>query len=97
MNINEVIQKLKTRLNEYSESEVYQLNNSARDIVNALMIAINLIELADRGSIEISENDKRWFEGKYQVSRNFDDPKWDEIGHLYSELADYAINKFFAK
>jgi len=95
MNNIELIKKLRSKLEIYTQSEEYKLNNYSKDIVSAIEIAINLMEIADRNSTKIRKEDRSWFEGEYQISRNFDDPKWDEIGILYSQLASIAKRDFF--
>ena len=95
MSIKDSVKTLKNRLTEYSKSEAYLLNDYDKDMVNVIEIAINLYELAERKSIDLTENDKKWYRGEYEMSRTFDDPKWQDISELYSDIVKYVYQKYF--
>jgi len=86
MTIIDSIQQIKDRLITYRQSEVYKSNNYPKDIVCAIEIAANILEIADRNASNIRKEDKIWYQGVYQISRNFDDPQWSDIGTLYEKL-----------
>lgn len=95
MNIIDIIPKIKRRLNKYMETEVYKINVYPKDVVGSIIIAINLVEIAQRSNTKIRPEDYYLFNGKYQVSRLFDNPEWEDIGKLYSEFVSIAKDKYY--
>lgn len=93
--LNTLINKLKQRLNDYSATKVYKLNNYPKEVVGSILVAISLVEEARLNRTKIQKVDRYLFEASYQVSRLFENPDISDIAVLYEEFVEIVKNRYF--
>ena len=86
---------LKKRIELYKQTDAYKLNNYSKDIVSAIEMCIILLEMAIRNNNRIRKEDQVWFNGAYQITREFEELEWRDIGMLYDEIVKVAREKYF--
>lgn len=91
MDILEHTNKLREKLTEFKNSDLFLNNESFRQDIRFIEIMINLTELAYENKRLIEPTEKHWFEGSYIIDTSFTG-KWADISNLYSSLID-EINK----
>jgi len=95
MKLHEIIEELRKELNLYKQTETFVASNYSKDIVAAIEIAMLLVEFADRNKSKIRKEDKFWFKGAYQVTREFEEKECRNIGVLYVDLVKIAETNYF--
>lgn len=95
MKLNKIIEDLRNELASFKQTETFAVSNYSKDIVCAIEIAMLLIEFAERNKNKIREEDKFWFKGAYQVTREFEEKEWRNIGLLYDRLVEVANKEFW--
>jgi hypothetical protein len=87
MELLQLINDLKKRVDEYSTSQIYFSNDYSKSIVASIRIAVSLVELNIYSKRFIEPYEMKWFEGGYIISREFDDDLWRDIFVLYEKIA----------
>lgn len=95
MKLNQIIKELRTELILFKQTETFEKSSYSKDIVAAIEIAMLLLEFAERHQSKIREEDKFWFKGAYQVTREFEEKEWRNIGLLYDRLVETATNQYW--
>jgi len=95
MTLQNITSTLKDRLKAYSNTEVYKINDSPKEISDGILKSIEIALEAERNSTKITEKDKRWFPSIGIVSKCFDDPEWWDIGKLYYDFFNLVKELYF--
>jgi hypothetical protein len=90
MELIEIIERLKFRLDQYKETENYKNYQLNRQNVRMVEIAILLTEMGHDNKREILKNEFHWFEGCYIISYDFGG-EWTDISDLYCKMVDLII------
>ncbi len=93
--MNDIIDDLRKLLFLFKQSETFAVSKYAKNIVCGVEIAVLLLEFAERNKSKIRESDKYWFKGGYQVTREFEEEEWRNIGLLYNKLVEIAEKDYW--
>lgn len=83
----EISVKLRNRLTQFRESDLFLNSKFFQRDNRAMEIALNLVELACENDRKIDPCNKIWFEGVYLIDHSFNG-EWSDISDLYAALVD---------
>jgi hypothetical protein len=85
MDIDEIRGKLRTRLTEYRQFKI-QTNTKPSIHVNAIDIALSLIDYAIEDNRKIRKDEEGWFKAGFYLIQTFENTDWEDIVALYLKL-----------
>ena len=86
----DLIQQLRKRLAEYEENVLICPDGDRRRYFANLNFALALFEQAVVNQIPVSKENEFFFTGQYHISRFLCEREYEEISHLYDEMATIA-------
>lgn len=88
METNLLIIRLRNRLIEYQQSQLYK-NIALRQDILSITIALSLFEIALFCNREITHTEKYWFEGGYYIANDITG-EWNDIASMYDQIVSIA-------
>lgn len=93
MEIIDIAKKLRNRLIDYRYSHK---NQSVSKHINAIDIAVSLVEYFIEDKRPIALKEQNWFEASYQIDYLLSGSDWEDLSDLYSGLVtEVRKNNFF--
>jgi hypothetical protein len=89
MEIAKLMHSLRSRLSEYRYA---RKNVIVSKHINAIDIAISLVEYAIEDKRPIDINEQNWFDASYYIGYVLDGSEWEDLGEMYSQLAAEVKN-----
>lgn len=89
MKINEVVVKLRNRLVEYRYDRRGSIISKH---INAIDIAVCLVEYAIEDNRSIKLDEQNWFDAGYYISYVLDGSEWEDLSDLYMQLVTEVKN-----
>lgn len=91
MELQSILKKLRTRLSEY----LFKTQTEDRSLhVNAIEIAVCLVEFALEDKRPIKNEEENWFKAAYHLSYVFPSgSEWEDLSELYCTLVDVVERK----
>ena len=83
MEILEIATKLRSKLTDY---RYFYRNSTVGVDINAIDIALSLVEYAIRSKRQISVSEQNWFEATYVLDYVLSGSDWEDLVDLYSQL-----------
>ena len=84
---NHVRKTLRKRLTEYRNYKL-ESGTEASIHINAIEIALALVEYALEKDRPIQKEEEIWFEAGYQIYRLLESSEWEDLSGLYYQLAE---------
>lgn len=92
MEINLLRQTLRRRLAEY---RYFKIEKGTSIHVNAIEIALDLIDYAVEKNRTISKQEQNWFNAGWELMMVFQNSDWEDLLELYYELGEHAKGNYF--
>jgi hypothetical protein len=83
MEVIKLMHKLRNRLSDYRYARKDAVVSKH---INAIDIAVSLVEYAIEDKRPIGLNEQNWFEASYYVGYVLDGSEWEDLSDLYSQL-----------
>lgn len=88
----EIVKLMHTIRNRLSEYRYARKNVIVSKHINAIDIAVSLVEYAVEDKRPIDVNEQNWFDASYYIGYVLDGSEWEDLGNMYSQLAAEVKN-----
>ena len=91
---NHIRKTLRKRLTEYRNYKL-ESGSEASIHINAIEIALALVEYALESDRPIKTEEEIWFDAGIHIYRVLESSEWEDISGLYNQLAEQTEKKHF--